>query len=546
MVHGLNETASAVLFLDWCQYAILKDPVLSKCPNLKHIVLIGQSFVPLASNEKIATFPTAEECASLGFGNTVVTTLPALVNVGKESSVNLDEFDPAYDDLAFIMYTSGSTGLPKGVMLRHSNFLAVVASVLAQGTLKLGPADVFCAFLPLAHILELIVETTCIVSGSAIGYAHARTVTPASPYVAKDDPGSADLGTYRPTVLVCVPAILEVIKNGLNANLSALPGFQGSLVRTAVQKAQGLPPQEGAVAQFIVSLGVGGMLIGKVKAKMGLDRLRIIGSGGAPLASQTQDYIAHVLAPVAQGYGATETTGCTTTQECTASNGRPADSSCGTVGAIGPCAEIKLISVPEMGYVVESDPPRGEILIAGASVSHDGYYKMDKKSAEDFPVHKDGKKWFHTGDIGEITKSGTLKIIDRKKDLIKLNGGEYVSLGKVEATLKEVQGIGAVVVFAMSDKSECVCIVSQPERGWASVGGKPEEAALVKEIAATLKTCGLAGFEIPKKVKVTDEVWTPETGLVTASLKLQRNPLREHYNKPGGLLEQMDYRFPTS
>jgi long-chain acyl-CoA synthetase len=210
--------------------------------------------------------------------------------VGKESSVNLDEFDPAYDDLAFIMYTSGSTGLPKGVMLRHSNFLSVVASALAQGTLKLGPADVFCAFLPLAHILELIVETTCLVSGSAIGYAHARTVTPASPYVAKDDPGSADLGTYRPTVLVCVPAILEVIKNGLNANLSALPGFSGSLVRTAVQKAQGLPPQEGAVAQFIVSLGVGGMLIGKVKAKMGLDRLRIIGSGGAPLASQTHMY----------------------------------------------------------------------------------------------------------------------------------------------------------------------------------------------------------------------------------------------------------------
>merc|ERR1712226_571054 len=142
-------------------------------------------------------------------------------------------------------------------------------------------------------------------------------------------------------------------------------------------------------------------------------------------------------------------------------------------------------------------------------------------------------------------RRSTLKIIDRKKDLIKLCGGEDVSLGKVEATLKEVQGIGAVVVFAQSDKNECVCIVSQPERGWNAVGGKPEEDALIKDIAATLKTCGLAGFEIPKKVKVTDEIWTPESGLVTASLKLQRNPLREHYNKPGDLLEQMDYRFPT-
>jgi len=546
MIHGLNETEAAVLFLDWGQYAILRDPVLSKCINLKHIVLIGQCFVPLESNEAIQQFPTGAECGALAIGSTVVTTLPALIDTGKESDVSLDEFDPDIDDLAFIMYTSGSTGLPKGVMLRHSNFVALIAGVLAQGTLNPSAEDVFCAFLPLAHILELMIETTCLVSGSSIGYAHARTVTPTSPYVEKSDPGSADLSTYCPTVLVCVPAVLEVIKSGLNANLSALPGFKGSLVRTAVQQAQGLPSQEGAVAKFIVSLGLGKVLVGKVKQQMGLQNLRLIGSGGAPLASQTQDYIAHVLAPVAQGYGATETTGCATMQECLPSNGRKADASCGCVGAIQPACEVKLLSVPEMGYVVDNDPPRGEVLIAGNAVSHEGYYKMEEKSAEDFPVHKDGKKWFHTGDIGEMTKAGTLKIIDRKKDLIKLNGGEYVSLGKVEATLKEVQGIGAVVVFAQSDRNECVCIVSQPERGWNAVGGKPEEEALVKDIAATLKICGLAGFEIPRKVKVTDEIWTPESGLVTASLKLQRNPLREHYNKPGDLLEQMGYRFPTN
>jgi len=546
MIHGINETESCVLFLDWNQYGILKDPVLSKCPNLKHIVLIGECFVPLDSNEAITKFPTAAECGALAIGDTAITTFPALIDTGKASDVNLDEFDPNIDDLAFIMYTSGSTGLPKGVMLRHSNFVALIASVLAQGTLNAGTSDVFCAFLPLAHILELMVETTCLVSGSGIGYAHARTVTAASPYVEKTDPGSADLITYAPTILVCVPAILETIKSGLNANLTAIPGFKGSLVRTAVSKAQGLPSQEGAVANFMVSLGIGKVLIGKIKAQMGLQNLRIIGSGGAPLASQTQDFIAHVLAPVAQGYGATETTGCSTMQECTSSNGRKADESCGCVGAIQPACEVKLLSVPEMGYVVDSDPPRGEVLIAGTACSHDGYYKMEEKSAEDFPVHKDGKRWFHTGDVGEMTPAGTLKIIDRKKDLIKLSSGEYVSLGKVEATLKEVHGIGAVVVFAQSDKNECVCIVSQPERGWGAVGGKPEEEALVKEIASTLKTCGLAAFEIPRKVKVTDEIWTPESGLVTASLKLQRNPLREHYNKEGSLLEQMGYRFPTN
>lgn len=129
--------------------------------------------------------------------------------------------------------------------------------------------------------------------------------------------------------------------------------------------------------------------------------------------------------------------------------------------------------------------------------------------------------------------------MDRKKDLIKLAGGEYVSLGKVEAALKQVPGIGAVVVFARPDKDHCVAIVSQPEKGWASVGGKPEEAALVKHIGDKLRAMQLARFEIPTKAKVDDTVWTPESGLVTASLKVQRNPLRAHYNAEGGLLEQM-------
>jgi len=264
------------------------------------------------------------------------------------------------------------------------------------------------------------------------------------------------------------------------------------------------------------------------------------------LSAQTQDYVRAVLAPVAQGYGATETTGCSTVQECLSIPGRTPDMSSGTVGAIMPACEIKLKSVDEMGYKITDNPPRGEILIGGNTVSQAGYFKMQEKSREDFPKHKDGKVWFHTGDIGVMNKSGTLSIIDRKKDLIKLSGGEYVSLGKVEATLKQVSGIGAVVVFACADKDHCVAIVSQPERGWASVGGKPDEAVLLTEIEKKLRSLELARFEIPTKVKIDDLVWTPENGLVTASQKVQRNPLRSKYNEPNGLLAQMDYSFPES
>merc|ERR1712087_760662 len=98
------------------------------------------------------------------------------------------------------------------------------------------------------------------------------------------------------------------------------------------------------------------------------------------------------------------------------------------------------------------------------------------------------------------------------KDLIKLDGGEYVSLGKVEAALKSVPGIGACVVFALPNKDHCVCIVSQPEKGWSSVGGKPKEAQLVTAIEKKLREMGLARFEIPAKAKVDDTIWTPESG----------------------------------
>lgn len=545
MLHGLKETEASVLFVDWGQYHTLQKPVLSQCEALKYIVLIGKCFVPVKTvGGESQPFPSKEEVLPQ-IGQASTLTLESLMASGT-AAVDVAQYAPKEEDLAFIMYTSGSTGLPKGVMLTHKNFVALLASVISQGTVTPTPKDVFVAFLPLAHILELMVETACLVQGASIGYAHARTLTPASPYMHPSKPEGADLLACRPTILVAVPSILEVIKTGLGIKLGKLPGLKGKLVRGAVNKAQRLPSGEGGMARALLAMGISGVLLKKVRAGLGLERLRFIASGGAPLAAATQDYIGAVLAPVAQGYGATETTGCTTAQECIAASGRPADRSSGSVGAIQPACELKLVSVPEMGYLVTDSPPRGEILVAGNTVSQQGYFKLEEKSREDFPRHSDGKVWFHTGDIGVMNENGTLKIVDRKKDLIKLSGGEYVSLGKVESVLKQVEGIGAVVVFAQAHKDHCVAIVSQPERGWDSVGGKPDEDELREKVEKKLRALGLARFEIPTKLKVDESIWTPETGLVTASLKVQRNPLREYYNGDTGLLAAMDYRFPTS
>jgi len=550
MMHGLTETQAEVLFIDWAQYSVLKDVVIAKAAALKYIIVIGKSLTPLTTtgaDKPAASFPTIEEAKAFPvIGSAKTMTLDELIETGRAGTFDLKSVAPKPEETAFIMYTSGSTGLPKGVVLSHINFVSVGASAIAQGVVCPRNDDVYIAYLPLAHILELVVEFGVFIQGAGIGYGHARTLTSSSPFMHPNNPKGSDLLACRPTLMAGVPAILDLIKNGLSQKVLKLPGLKGKLVRGAINWQLGQPQKEGPIVGCLLSCGLKGKLIKKVKAGLGLERLRLMISGGAPLAPETQDYVTAVLAPVAQGYGATETVGCASVQESIACGGRPADQAVGHVGAIQPASEIKLLSVPDMGYLVTQSPPRGEILISGNNVTQTGYYKMEEKSAEDFPVHSDGKKWFHTGDIGVIMETGVLKIIDRKKDLIKLTGGEYVSLGKVEAALKQVSGIGACVVFARSDKDHCVVVVSQPEKGWDSVGGKPEEAALVKEIETTLRKSGLPRFEIPTKVAVDDAIWMPENGLVTASMKVQRNPLRNYYNGAGGVLEKMDYKFPDS
>jgi long-chain acyl-CoA synthetase len=547
MVHGLTETECSVLFLDWAMYPVIEKTVLAECKSLKHIVLIGKCFVPEttepAESKSIEPFPS--DLASMSRAHDAkLTTIDELIVKGKESEIEIDKFTPAEDSLAFIMYTSGSTGDPKGVMLSHKNFVATVAGFEAQGVLKPTKSDTYIAYLPLAHILELLCETASLVAGGKIGYGSPKTLTAASPFSPKDKPDNADLITLRPSLMVAVPAILDLIKNGLAKKVADMDGFKGKLVRGTINLAEGRGSGEGLRTSFLLNAGVKHVLKRAMRKQLGLENLRIIGSGGAPLSPETQSFITDLLAPVAQGYGATETTGASTIQEVYGHGGRNEDRSCGSVGPVQPSCELKLRSVPDMGYLITDNPPRGEILLGGNSVSQLGYFKMFQKTEEDFPRHdSDGQRWFHTGDIGVMNPNGTLKIIDRKKDLIKLSGGEYVSLGKVEAELKQVTGIGACVVFAQSEKDHCVCIVSQPEKGWGSIGGKPDEAALTKAIEQKLRAEKFARFEIPTKVRVDDHMWTPENGLMTASFKVQRNPLRKHYNESGGLLDQMHYRF---
>ena len=187
----------------------------------------------------------------------------------------------------------------------------------------------------------------------------------------------------------------------------------------------------------------------------------------------------------------------------------------------------------------------GEIVIGGGNVASE-YFRLPDKTKENFSRDENGLRWFRTGDIGEITPLGTLKIVDRKKDLVKLNHGEYVSLGKVESLLKTCPIIENICVYGDSSKSYVICLVV-PDRNKLTVLAEKlnlstlsfEELCcnavitgeVLKELTTHARKVKLEKFETPGKVTLCPELWTPESGLVTAAFKLKRKPIQDYYQK---------------
>jgi len=216
------------------------------------------------------------------------------------------------------------------------------------------------------------------------------------------------------------------------------------------------------------------------------------------------------------------------------------------IGLTGPpliCCDIKLVNWEEGNYRVKDRPyPRGEIHVGGANVTV-GYFRQVARTKEDF-YEEDGKRWFRTGDIGQFHPEGVLQIIDRKKDLVKLQFGEYVSLGKVESELKTSFLLDNICVYADPTKMFAVALViPNPEHlqalivksgiKWTSievaVANPKVEKLVLDEIKKYAVNRRLEKFEIPQAIKLLSEVWTPDTGLVTAAFKLKRRSIQERY-----------------
>merc|ERR1712029_503515 len=274
----------------------------------------------------------------------------------------------------------------------------------------------------------------------------------------------------------------------------------------------------------------------KIKKLLG-GRMDFILVGGAPLSQTTHDFIRTCLGSIiVQGYSLTES--C-----CTGTVMQNDDLSCGTVGAPMTEVETRLVDWEEGNYKVTDRPnPRGEIVLGGETIAK-GYFGLKELTEANFFVEQ-GKRWFRTGDIGEMDKNGVLRIVDRKKDLVKLQLGEYVSLGKVEALLKTNPLVENICVYGDSLRSFIVALVVPSKAHLEALAhrncGKTtdvyaelcEDTDVEREVLKELteharKSKQLEKFEIPQALTLISEQWTPESGLITASFKMKRKVIQK-------------------
>jgi long-chain acyl-CoA synthetase len=414
-------------------------------------------------------------------------------------------------DPATYVYTSGTTGPPKGVIQTHENHLSILENV---STLELFDEHVRAAgaflFLPLAHSFGRLIEFGSAFFESALVLSSTATLL-------------ADLQETRPGFVPAAPRVFEKIHARIQEGLAAAPPARRRLFETAMAVGRETIPfrERGRPLPLALRLRLAAadaLVLRRIRERLGLDRANLLLSGSAPLSRSLHEFFLAAGIPLIEAYGLTETTPGLT-------GSRRDDFRLGTVGRPLPGVELRIAD-------------DGEILARGPNVTP-GYLHRPDADAEAF----DGEGFFHTGDVGHLDPEGFLHITDRKKDLLKTSGGKFVAPQKLEAMLKTRPLVGDVVVVG-NERPYCVALVMlDPERlaAWATRTGHPADAAhpaVHEEVARAIEAVngGLARFETIKKFRVVGEPLTVEGGLLTASFKVKRREVERTYR---ALIDEM-------
>ena len=433
-------------------------------------------------------------------GHQRLMTENGLGRVYKERSQAIDP-----DALATIVYTSGTTGHPKGVMLSHHNLVANLVDV--DQVIDITDDDTALSFLPLSHVFERMVVYLYLYKGATIAFAEAINTL------------SRDMQQVRPTIMTGVPRVYEKLRARIIGAVAAASRVRQALFAWAVgvghaaasARQAGREPglltraQEGLADRLVLS---------KIRARTG-GRLRFVVSGSAPLSREVAEFLYAVGLPVVEGYGLTETSPVLTTTPLGAAR-------YGTVGVAVPRVELKIAA-------------DGEILARGPNVMV-GYYNNPEATAA---VIRDG--WFYTGDIGQIDADGYLSITDRKKELIVTAGGKNVAPQPIEALLKRDPLVAEAVL--VGDRRRFVSVLLVPdfptlEQRLAVDGlapGNPAELVSREDVLRIFQSfvdqanSELASYEQVKRFALLPAEFSVATGELTPSLKVKRRVVEERW-----------------
>lgn len=371
--------------------------------------------------------------------------------------------------MATIIYTSGTTGMPKGAMHSFAAF-AHTAKGLAQA-LSYTVAERILSYLPLAHVAE-----RCLVEGEAL-HIGCRV------YFAESlDTFLADMQRARPTIFFSVPRLWVKFQQGVLAKVPA----------KKLERMMSIPI-------------LGGIVKKKILKQLGLDSVRIAGTGAAPLPPEVMAWYRRLGLELLEGYGMTE-------QFAYATSNMPGHSRVGYVGSPTPCCEVKL-----------SDS--GEILTRGPAHML-GYYKEPEKTRE--TMTDDG--WLKTGDLGEIDEQGRLRITGRAKEQFKSSKGKYVAPAPIEGKLASFTRIEACMVTG-AGHPQPFALAMLPLGQWETLKAPAARKGFSDELAAHLKVVNaqLDPHERLDFVAVVPEQWSVEAGFVTPTFKIKRNVVEKHY-----------------
>jgi long-chain acyl-CoA synthetase len=413
-------------------------------------------------------------------------------------------------DLATLLYTSGTTGDPKGVMLTHGNITSNVTA--AMRVLGYSSRDVVLSILPLSHSFERMAFYCYLYGGLSISYAESF------------DKIAENLRDVRPTVVVGVPRLFEKMRERILMASRELPALRRRLVhwglRTGeryhrMRRATGIVSGSPRGARWSYEIAER-FVLSRIRQQIGLDRARSLISGGAALAPDIAYFFLGLGLEILQGYGLTETSPVVTVNP-------PGANKIGTVGRPIPGVEVRIAD-------------DGEILVRGPNVML-GYYRRPEETAAAFTA--DG--WLRTGDVGTLDADGYLVITDRKKDLIKTSGGKYVAPQALENRLVASPLIAQAVVVGDQRKFPVALIVPQfdalrryaEERGISApdahhLCAHPAIHRLYEEEVERLMA-DFSPYERVKKIALLERELTIADGELTPTLKVRRRIVEEKY-----------------